>query len=50
MENDLQVKFLTYLAVEKGLSPNTLASYERDLKKYFYAMRGRIPTEYPPPT
>jgi integrase/recombinase XerD len=43
MENDLQVKFLTYLAVEKGLSPNTLASYERDLKKYFYAMRGKDP-------
>jgi integrase/recombinase XerD len=43
MENDLQVKFLTYLAVEKGLSPNTLASYERDLKKYFYAMQGKDP-------
>ena len=43
MEKDLQTKFLTYLAVEKGLAPNTLASYERDLKKYFSAMRGKDP-------
>ncbi len=43
MENDLQLKFLTYLAVEKGLSPNTLTSYERDLNKYFYAMREKEP-------
>ena len=43
MENDLQIKFLTYLAVEKGLSANTLASYERDLKKYFFAMAGKGP-------
>lgn len=48
MEKDLQVKFLTYLAVEKGLAPNTLASYERDLKKYFHAMQGRDPDEISP--
>ena len=48
MENDLQVKFLTYLAVEKGLAPNTLASYERDLKKYFFAMRGKGPDNITP--
>ncbi len=43
MEKDLQVKYATYLAVEKGLAPNTLASYERDLNKYFYAMREKQP-------
>jgi integrase/recombinase XerD len=43
MEKDLQVKFLTYLAVEKGLAANTLASYERDLNKYFHAMQGSDP-------
>jgi integrase/recombinase XerD len=43
MEQDLQTRFLTYLAVEKGLAPNTLASYERDLNKYFYAMREKDP-------
>lgn len=48
MEEDLQVKFLTYLAVEKGLAPNTLASYERDLKKYFRAMRSRDPDAISP--
>jgi integrase/recombinase XerD len=34
MENDLFKRFLNYLTVEKGLSENTLESYERDLKKY----------------
>ncbi len=48
MEQDLQTRFLTYLAVEKGLAPNTLASYERDLKKYFYAMRGKDPDDITP--
>lgn len=43
MEKNLQVKYATYLAVEKGLAPNTLASYERDLNKYFYAMREKQP-------
>lgn len=43
MEKDLQVKFLTYLAVEKGLAPNTLAAYDRDLKKYFHTMQGKDP-------
>ncbi|ALA67490.1 site-specific tyrosine recombinase XerD [Corynebacterium lactis] len=32
--NSLADAFLTFLAVEKGLSANTLASYERDLAKY----------------
>ena len=34
MEENLFKRFLDYLAVEKGLSENTLESYERDLKKY----------------
>ena len=34
MEDELLKKFLNYLAVEKGLSRNTLESYERDLRKY----------------
>jgi integrase/recombinase XerD len=34
MEEDLFKRFLNYLTVEKGLSENTLESYERDLKKY----------------
>mgnify|MGYP001340675267 FL=1 len=33
MEDSLQ-SFIHYLTVEKGLSPNTLASYERDLKNF----------------
>ena len=48
MEKNLQIKFLTYLAVEKGLSPNTLSSYERDLKKYFCAMQGKDPDHITP--
>lgn len=35
MNIDLLKSFLNYLAVEKGLSRNTLESYERDLRKYF---------------
>ena len=36
--------FVTYLAVEKGLSANTLASYKRDLEKYRTYLReiGRV--------
>jgi integrase/recombinase XerD len=48
MEKDLQIKYLTYLAVEKGLSPNTLSSYERDLNKYFYAMQAKEPDTITP--
>ena len=38
MQSDLLKRFLNYLAVEKGLSLNTLESYERDLRKYFTFM------------
>jgi integrase/recombinase XerD len=48
LEKDLQIKYLTYLAVEKGLAPNTLASYERDLNKYFHAMQGKEPDRIVP--
>lgn len=39
--------FVTYLAVEKGLSANTLASYKRDLEKYRTYLRGIGRTELP---
>jgi integrase/recombinase XerD len=41
MEDVLIKKFLTYLAVEKGLAKNTLESYERDLRKYFHFMKAK---------
>ncbi len=34
MDDELLRKFLSYIAVEKGLAQNTVDSYERDLRKY----------------
>jgi len=33
MKRDLPAEFATYLRVEKGLAPNTVAAYSRDLQK-----------------
>ena len=45
MKIDLLKSFLNYLAVEKGLSRNTLESYERDLRKYFRYLEKKEPGE-----
>lgn len=45
MDHDLLKRFLNYLAVEKGLSRNTLESYERDLRKYFLFMEAKAPDD-----
>ena len=44
MEKDLDLwidRFLHHLAVEKGLSQNTLDAYARDLQGYAALVRGR---------
>ncbi|NUR90106.1 MAG: site-specific integrase, partial [Nonomuraea sp.] len=33
--------YLAHLAVERGLAPNTLASYRRDLRRYVDHLRSR---------
>ncbi len=43
MENALLNRFLEYLAVEKGLSRNTVQSYERDLRRYLDFVKGKEP-------
>lgn len=43
MEKELLEKYLTYLAVEKGLARNTLQAYERDLQKYLSFMNAKEP-------
>jgi site-specific recombinase XerD len=45
MQGELLKMFLNYLAVEKGLSRNTLESYERDLRKYFEFMEKKTPDD-----
>ncbi len=41
MDELLLDRYLTYVAVEKGLARNTLESYARDLRKYFAFLAGR---------
>lgn len=43
MHAELLKRFLAYLAVEKGLSRNTLESYRRDLTKYLQYLNGQGP-------
>jgi integrase/recombinase XerD len=45
MNDDLLEKFLHYLSVEKGLSRNTVESYERDLRKYFVYVKAKSPDD-----
>lgn len=48
MDDDLLVKYLNFLAVEKGLARNTLESYERDLRKYFVFLKVKNPDDVTP--
>ncbi len=43
MKDALLNKFLEYLAVEKGLSRNTVQSYERDLRRYTAFLKNKEP-------
>ncbi len=36
-----QQAYLDHLAVERGLAPNTLASYRRDLRRYLAHLASR---------
>jgi integrase/recombinase XerD len=45
MNDDLLKRFLNYIAVEKGLSRNTLESYGRDLRKYFFYLKAKGPDD-----
>ncbi len=41
MDDALRRRYIDHLAVEKGLSRNSLSSYERDLRKYFAFLRDK---------
>jgi integrase/recombinase XerD len=45
MDNELLRKFLSYIAVEKGLAQNTIDSYERDLRRYLDYVVAKRPDE-----
>ena len=49
MQDDLLKRYLDYLTIEKGLSRNTLESYERDLRRYLIFMKTRKPDEISQP-
>ncbi len=41
MDNAILKRFLNYVAVEKGLSENTVTAYQRDLSRYLSWMKGK---------
>ena len=43
MDKEILQRFLSYCAVEKGLSRNTVVAYERDLSRYLGKMHGKAP-------
>jgi integrase/recombinase XerD len=43
MDDDLLKRYLDYLTIEKGLSQNTVESYERDLRRYLTFMKTSDP-------
>ncbi len=45
MDEDILKRFLNYLSVEKGLSENTIESYQRDLTRYLKRIREKEPDE-----
>jgi integrase/recombinase XerD len=45
MDRNLLERFMNFISVEKGLSRNTVLSYERDLVKYLRAMRDKAPDD-----
>ncbi len=45
MDRNLLERYVNYLAVEKGLSRNTLASYRRDLDRYLGKMKSKSPDD-----
>ncbi len=48
MEEGLIKRYLNYLAVEKGLSRNTLESYGRDLRRYLLFIKAKNPDDLTP--
>jgi integrase/recombinase XerD len=45
MDRNLLERFINFISVEKGLSRNTVVSYERDLDRYLQAMRDKAPDD-----
>jgi integrase/recombinase XerD len=43
MDTEVLTRFLDYLSVERGLSHNTVTSYQRDLNRYLRIMKGAAP-------
>lgn len=45
MDHTVLKRFLNYLTVEKGLSQNTVVSYERDLRRYLGKLKEKEPDD-----